>query len=317
MSNNTTSSPSKNVSVLCILDVDKKPLDSYVCEVFLASSIIIATSSPVAVMGNAVILAAVWRKTFQRTPFHILLGGLAFTDLCTGLIVQPLIAASSFLHISYLKVATAQPELLRSITVIGNVSFLYFVTVTFCTMSLMAVGRWLHMSRRSLVTSRRGCLTLTVVLLVPIPLVVVQVVDFVKGKTGLELSITAYAVMLFCFLTTFVAYFKVFRIIRQHQQQVMGNESTQNFGQPAINLAKYKKSVVSILYILALFSFCFLPMIVSLAVILNLDYASETVAAFQLSLVALILSSSLNPCLYLWRMNDIRRGVKQLFCSNN
>ena len=316
MSNNTTSSPSKNVSVLCILDVDK-PFDSYVCEVFLASSIITASLSPVAVMENAVILAAVWRKTFQRTPFHILLGGLAFTDLCTGLIVQPLIAASIILQFPNLKVATAQPVLVRRIADIRNASSFYFAIVTFCIMSLMAVERWLHMSRRSLMTSRRGFLTVTVVLLVPIPVVGLQVVDSIKGTTGPEVFITALAVMLFCFLTTLVAYFKVFRIIRQHQQQVIGNESTQNFGQPAINLAKYKKSVVSILYILALFSFCFLPMIVSLAVILNLDYTSETVAAFQLSLVALILSSSLNPCLYLWRMNDIRRGVKQLFCSNN
>ena len=30
------------------------------------------------------ILAALWRNNFVRTPFHILLSGLAFADLCTG-----------------------------------------------------------------------------------------------------------------------------------------------------------------------------------------------------------------------------------------
>ena len=312
MSNNTSSSPSKNVSVRCILDGDNKQFDSYVCEVHFATIIITASLSPVAVMGNAMILAAVWRKTFQRTPFHILLGGLAFTDLCTGLIVQPSTAASFFISISNLKVANAQPVLVKTIAAISEASSVYFIILTLCIMSVMAVERWLHMSRRSLVTSRRGCITDTVALLVPIPAVVLRVEERKR-----HFLITTLAVMLFCFLTTFVAYFKVFGIIRRHQQQVHGNESTQNFGQPAINLAKYKKSVVSILYILALFSFCFLPTIVALAVRVNLGDTSKISAALHLSFVALILSSSLNPFLYLWRMNDIRREVKQLFCLSN
>ena len=317
MSNNTSSSHSTNVSVRCILIGENKQFDFYVCKVHFASFIIIASLSPVAVMGNAVILVAIWRKTFQRTPFHILLGGLAFTDLCTGLIAQPLMTVSFFLHSANLKVVTVQPVLVRIIAAIGKASSVYFFNITLCIMSLMAVERWLHMSRRSLVTLRRGCLTVTVVLLVPFPVVVLWALDFIKGEEGLELFLTAATVMLFCFLSTFVAYFKVFRFIRQHQQQVQANESTQNFGQPAINLAKYKKLVASILYILALFSFCFLPMIVWLAVRLNLGDTPEIVAAFQLALLAYILSSSLNPFLYLWRMNDIRRGVKQLFCLNN
>ena len=77
------------------------------------------------------------------------------------------------------------------------------------------------------------------------------------------------------YLTTFVTYFKVFRIIRQHKQQLQGNQSSQNFGQPAINLAKYKKSVVSILFILALLSICFLPVIFILEVIVRVGLISK------------------------------------------
>ena len=120
------------------------------------------------------------------------------------------------------------------------------------------------MTRRSLVESRRGFFTFIMSFLIPIPFVVFSVLDFTKDRNGREGNITIAVFMSFCYLTTSVAYFKVFRIIRQHQIQVQGNQSSQNFGQPAINLAKYKKSVVLILYILALFSLCFLPMIVSL-----------------------------------------------------
>ena len=53
-----------------------------------------AMLSPVAKVGNAIILATIWRRTFPRTTFHILLSGIALSDLCTGLIAQPCYAAS-------------------------------------------------------------------------------------------------------------------------------------------------------------------------------------------------------------------------------
>ena len=55
----------------------------------LAISIVIIALSPVAVVGNALILAAIWNKTFERTWFHVLLSGLALSDLCVGLVVKP------------------------------------------------------------------------------------------------------------------------------------------------------------------------------------------------------------------------------------
>ena len=183
-------------------------------------------------------------------------------------------------------------------------------------MTLMSIERWLHMSRRSLVTSHRGCFTVAVVFLIPVPLAVFKGVIIIKGTSDRQVNTTIGAFMLFCYLTTCVAYFNVFRIIRQHRRQVQGNQASQSFGQPAINLEKYKKSVVTILYILALFSFCFLPVIVCLAVSTHVDDCFAVDIAVSMSLVLLILSSSLNPCLYIWRMNDIRNEVKQLFCTH-
>ena len=63
-----------------------------------ATSTIIAVLSPVAVAGNALILAAIWKKTFVRTPFHVFLSGLAFTDLCTGLIAQPFYVSPTLMY---------------------------------------------------------------------------------------------------------------------------------------------------------------------------------------------------------------------------
>ena len=53
------------------------------------------------------------------------------------------------------------------------------------------------------------------------------------------------------------------------------------FFQPAIDLAKYKKSVVSILYIVLRFSFCFLPFVVSTVIFLFLGESPELGVAFN------------------------------------
>ena len=62
----------------------------------------------------------------------------------------------------------------------------------------------------------------------------------------------------FCFRGTVLAYFKVYRIIRRHYNQIQGSGLFQNFSPPSIDSAKYNKPVASMLCILLLFSICVL-----------------------------------------------------------
>ena len=261
-------------------------------------------------MGNALILAAIWKKTFVRTPFHILLSGLAISDLCTGLIPQPFIVAITFIYIKQFKEVCDNPTLYFAMLGIANGSGTYLITITVLFITLISIERWLHMYRRSLVTEHRGYVTVAIVLILPIPLVVVRIIGDVKPATYRSgVYTTILTLMLFCFVITSFAYFKVYQIIRHH----MTHDTSQNLGQPTIDLAKYKKSVLSILYILLLFAVCFLPFVVSTGVFLSLGEIPELGVAFGVSMLLMFLSSALNPGLYLWRMNDIRKGVKQLF----
>jgi len=52
-----------------------------------------------------------------------------------------------------------------------------------------------------------------------------------------------------------LSYFKVYKSIRNRQQQIQASQSCQSTAQPTFNLAKYKKSVYTIVYILAIFLF--------------------------------------------------------------
>ena len=52
-------------------------------------------------------------------------------------------------------------------------------------------------------------------------------------------SVVIFCRRTFCLISTSVAYFQIFKIIRRHQRQVQAHAS-QNFNQQAIDLLKYK-----------------------------------------------------------------------------
>ena len=116
----------------------------------------------------------------------------------------------------------------------------------------------------------------------------------------------------FCCIIMLFAYYKVYKIIRHHQQQIKASEvSTQRFGQNAINMEKYKRSVATMIYILLLFSVCFIPFTVAAPV----DFITHSKAGMVIeraSTVLVFLSSSLSPVFYFWRMREIRASLKQL-----
>ena len=245
-----------------------------------------------------------------------------FTDLCTGLIAQPVNAVTILLYTLDARTPLDRPPLFVALDTIADVTATYFISVSMLILTLMAVERWLHMSRRPLaLASIRNCLSVIVFLVIPTPLVVFRSLETIKpGSVRSMVNITNITTMSLSFFITFVAYFNVLRIIRSQQLQVQAlNGPPQNFGRPTINLIKYKKSVITILYVLALFCVSFLPFVITTGVFIHggAGSNSERNVSLSASIVLLFLSSSLNPFLYLWRMTDVRNGVKQLFCSRN
>ena len=269
----------------------------------LSISVVIAVLSPVALAGNALVMAAIWRNASLRTPSYILLCGLAFTDLCTGLVTQPF-------FVTFQLICREEGSEYNQISLMfasgGTICGTFFTSLTLILITLMSIERWLHMTRRSLLTVRRSCFIVALVTVLQIPVALFPVVW----------SYFASSVIFFVFLVvsvtcTSISDFKVFRIIRLHQQQIQANESSQNFGQPAIDLAKYKKSVFSILFILGIFYISYFPFLVVTGLFVLKDY-TELDVAYMIALLFMSLSSSLNPVAYIWRMNDIRNGVKHL-----
>ena len=305
MCNNTTARVSySNISNI-ENDAKNHSFSSYIF-ITWSASIAVAILSPIAVVGNVLVLAAIWRNQSLRTPSYILLAGLAFTDFSTGLISQPSYATMELMNLSGLPVCPA-------VVAIAKGSATYFIPITTSIITLMSIERWLHMTRRSLLKVPHVYSTLAVLYLILLPFPICRVLSVFNHKQ--ETEIASMSFILASLIVTSTAYVRVFRIVRSHQRQIQSNcFSRPSAAQPTINIAKYRKSVHTVLYILAIFYVTYTPIGITfvLSVTLGNKHVSLTGSLLDLSLIFVFLSSSFNPFLYLWRMNDIRNEITRL-----
>ena len=298
----TASNSSQLLASLCVNALSIQRNHSLIYDVMtLTTCIMNVVLSPVAVALNALVLAAIWRNASLRTPSYILIGGLAFTDFCTGLIAQPFYAVDRYAE--FIRNKKHYCFAYR----IANMAGPYFGVVTLCTITIMAVERWLHVRSRSLITVRRTIILYCIFLLSPIPYTAMRWLILQNPSILAPSQLLAGLIGLICLVTMLVAYFKVFQIIRRHQRQVLDHASK------GINLEKYKKSVFTMLYISACFVMCYSPHFFCLFIVGTLADYTETTAAFvHFTATMFYWSPSLNPILYCWRMKRILVGVKEL-----
>jgi len=305
MAFNSSRLPDSWCSFLTIFNASESTSVYY--QATLTTCVISSLLAPMIVATNAFILAAIWKTPSLRTPSYVLLAGLAFTDFCTGLLTQPFFAVYQWADV------TGNITMFCIAAVILQFVGYCLCSLTVIVITIMAVERWLHMSRRSLLTVRR------VVIIYIMSTVFVIVLNachiyhwYYTNEYFSALTVIFFSGAALCFFITGFSYFKVFRIIRHHQSQIQANRN-------AIDIDKYKKSVFTIFYILAILLLSYVPYLCNLAVINIMGYFSTKLARASRNACAVIVFSSslVNPLLYYWRMKEIRdrvRGIVKNFC---
>ena len=267
----------------------------------LTNSVFAFLLAPMTATGNAFVLAAIWRNPALRTPSHVLLAGLAFTDFCTGLLSMPLLAAYKLAHLW-------ESSMTCTLVLISFSVSMFFACLTVVVIVMAAAERWLCMSRRSLLTVRRVTILFTIMVCLITAFVTVRVISFRYLSKDIDNLLnggflTAAAI---CILVMAVSYYKVFGIIRHHQKGVQANQNS-------INIAKYKKSIFTVLYILALFVIGYIPYLGSeLTFHVLQEFGDMFLTCSNFTLIFVYFSSLLNPLLYCWRIKEIKMGVKNL-----
>ena len=262
------------------------------------SAINILLSIP-AFLGNALIIAALPKVSFLHTPSKFLLGCLASTDLCVGLVAQPL-------YVNYLLSSKCFKHCYYSF-VLFNSTCTFFCGVSLMTLTAISMDRLLAvllgLRYRQVITLRRvWVLEVTIWLLNTAIAVILHYVPLY----GLSIS---SVVAILCIIVSACCYTKIYRTLHHHQAQVQQHvhQGQANGGEIPLNIARYRRSVSSMIWVQISLLACYLPLglVAGLLVITPLPYFTVDAA-----LTLVMFNSTLNPFLYCWKMQEIKQAVK-------
>ena len=262
-----------------------------------------------ATLGNLLVLVAVWRSTHLRSSSTILLCGLAVSDLCVGLISEPL-------HIGMQILLLKKNPVSCTLTSFQILTFTFLTEVTFLNVTAISIDRYFaihfHLRYVEMVTEKRTKMA-------------ILCFWFLSGLQSLTWSIgydlyfsVMFGVGTFCLFTVLSVWIKIYQVVRRHQAEIQDqmNIQTQQF-----NMVRFRKSAINTMIILIVFVFCYLPYFVVTLIFINYsgNNSNYVIGKFVYSFV--LLNSSLNPLLYCCRLRDFRSAAKQtlvnLCCSTH
>jgi len=110
-----------------------------------------------------------------------------------------------------------------------------------------------------------------------------------------------------CYVVSACLYFRIYLAVRRHKHQIQAQN-----GEMAANVASASKSAVGTFYVYLVFLFCYLPNSFSLAFIALQGSNAQTKVSTIYIWTLVLLSSSLNPVIYCWKLRPIRRAVMDI-----
>ena len=205
-----------------------------------------------AFLENSLILVALHKETSLHPPSKLLYRNLAITDLCVGIITEPL-------SVTYwTSVVNKRWDICYYAERAGDYSGSILCAVSLLTVTAISVDRLLALllglRYRQVVTFRRTCITVTGFWILSI-----------VGASTLFLNrrITSwyqYICTPLCLVTTIFAYTKIFCTLRHNQIHVQNHVAQ---GQPSqaipLNIARYRKAVYSALWVQGTLGICYIP----------------------------------------------------------
>ena len=256
-----------------------------------------------AVLGNTLVLLALNKETSLHPPSKLLYRNLAITDLCVGIITEPLAVTY------WTSVVNERWDICYYAERAGDYSGSILCAVSLLTVTAISVDRLLALllglRYRQVVTLKRTCITV----------IVFWIFSTVGASAAwfwnpLINSMSRYIVVALCLVTTIIAYTKIFFSLRHNQTH---NHVAQ--GQPSqaipLNIDRYRKAVYSALWVQVTLVICYLPYVLALALTPQRGMHLSIYIVRSFTATILYLNSSLNPLLYCLKIKEVRQAVKE------
>ena len=282
-------------------DEESSPFETSVIIISILNALLI----PICIAGNVLVLAAVWRNPSLRTPSTILLCSLAVSDLFVGFLVLPVNIAIPVIPFS----RSSPYSRLSQATIFLNIQL---CCVSLDTMTAISVDRYLalryHMRYPNLMTSKRA---MYVAATFWCKNVILSLLSIWKKNTILLVAVVFVAL---CLFISSITYNAIYRIVRHHQHQIHAQQQavqSMNAEQNRKLQAKKRALNTFIYYICMLL--CYFPAAVSTLITVTYEEHWNIMIIISLYFYTIVfMNSAINPFLYIWRNQEIRRAVLKI-----
>ena len=275
-------------------------------------SVINSLLSVFAFLGNALILIALHKESSLHPPSKLLLRSLGITDLCVGLISEPLAVAY------WMSVANERWNICRRLTLASFITSYTLCGVSVSTLAAISVDRLLALllglRYRQVVTLKRTYMIVSAFWIVSAVFSTSYFWNFLVTMRYITVVISL------CLVSSIISYTKIFFTLRHRQAQLQDQAQQPNQTSP-LNIARYKKAVSSALWLQMTLVACYLPQGIVVALWTNSEVSLSVFIASQYANTLVFLNSSLNPILYCWKIEEVRQAVKgtirQVLCCSS
>lgn len=289
--------------IICSSEFSRGIQNQLIC--FATINVLLSITS---ILGNGLILIALRKESSMHHSSKLLFRSLAIADFCVGVLAEPLIVTA------YFSMLSGRWDVCRYSNFAIMVAGYILCSVSISTMTAISVDRLLALScglrYRQIVTTRRICVQIAVSWVLPVVAVILYFVNYLitlwYAYIGIPLTL---AVSLFC-------YMRIFSLLRRTQAQVQNDENRSRCHQTLpLNIARYKKTVSTTLFVQLALIICYLPYGVVEAFNAQSGLNTSVFLARESTVALVFLNSSLNPILYYWRMREVKLAVKNIVRS--
>lgn len=268
-----------------------------------------------ATFGNAFTFLLIWKTTSLQNPSNVLISLLACSDFFVGTVVQPsfIVASAALLRKQIAK---------HCVTLLVSDVFAWiFGSASFLTLTLISLDKYIalyySLRYKNIVTTKRVICAVAVswalcAIFAPFILVYIRSIKFA----------VIFVLPIFFFLigVNTWCYYKIMRVVRQHQVQIHSQASVLNHAtlheetvfpeQNSWKMSRYMKSLKTAFYIAGAFVLCYVPLASFLSLLQfapKSAFSKHTISSLLIVAETVVfVNSSLNPVIYFWRVTNLR-----------
>lgn len=263
----------------------------------------------VAILGNLLVIRALWKAKMMSASLKAMFLSLAFSDLAVGLFVQPVHGAIISVVLAKAADGIYNVDFLCPVFVTLYLSSAYFFAMaSFLSIITITVDRFLavslHLRYSEFVTRKR---VVTALVMSWSTSGVITIVYIALPNYNDMVAVVLEVMGLF---VTSVAYLRIYQVARHHERKIHSQCQVTN-DLETMKMARVRRSAYNAFFVYAAFVACYTPNIFFGTLLVISDFPSlSLIVGFYVTIFLIFLNSSVNLLVYCWRYKEIREIVK-------